>query len=245
MKKTILSFLTFCLCTVTLFAQDADKLRDEGDAALKEKNYAVALAKYSEYLKLTNYEDAARIFNTGYSADQVKDYKEAAKYYDMAVKKGYNKENSYVGKVKALRDLDSRDEFITVLNEALKEFPTNVNLGKLGYAYLMKEAQAEQKAGNIAGAEKLFKQVLVVPDKTHKCNALYSLGILFYNNGAKILQAATPLATSDPDKYATEKGKADADFKKSKEYLEQALVEVPTNENAKKSLEAVNKVLTR
>lgn len=244
-KKRILYLLTFCLCVGNLFAQDADKLRDEGDAALKEKNYTVALAKYSEYLKLTDYEDGARIFNAGFSADQVKNYEEAAKFFDMAMKKGYNKENAAVGRVKALRDLDKRDEFITALSEGLKEFPNNANLGRLGYAYLMKEAQAEQKNGNINEAEKLFKDVLMVSDKTHKGNALYSLGILFYNNGAKVLQAATPLATSDPDKYTAEKAKADADFNKAKEYLEQALVESPANENAKKSLEAVNKVIAQ
>ncbi|MDH6306937.1 pilus assembly protein Flp/PilA [Parabacteroides sp. PF5-5] len=243
MKKVLLFVLTLFLCTGSLFAQDADQLRDEGDAALKEKNYALALTKYSEYLKLTDYQDAARIFNTGYSADQAKNYAEAVRFFGMAIEKNYNKENAYVGKVKALRDLDKKDEFIAALGEGLKDFPTNVNLGKLGYGYLMKVAQAEQKSGNIAEAEKLFKEVLVVPDKTHKGNALYSLGILFFNNGAKALQAASPLATSDPDKYAAEKAKANEDFKKAKTYLEQALVESPANENAKKSLENVNKAL--
>ena len=64
MKKIIL-LLAFCLSVGNLFAQDAnaDKLREEGDAAMTAKNYPEVVAKYSEYLKLTNYEDESRIFN--------------------------------------------------------------------------------------------------------------------------------------------------------------------------------------
>lgn len=63
MKKIIL-LLAFCLSVGNLFAQDAnaDKLREEGDAAMTAKNYPEVVAKYSEYLKLTNYEDESRIF---------------------------------------------------------------------------------------------------------------------------------------------------------------------------------------
>ena len=54
MKKIIL-LLAFCLSVGNLFAQDAnaDKLREEGDAAMTAKNYPEVVAKYSEYLKLT------------------------------------------------------------------------------------------------------------------------------------------------------------------------------------------------
>ena len=67
MKKIIL-LLAFCLSVGNLFAQDAnaDKLREEGDAAMTAKNYPEVVAKYSEYLKLTNYEDESRIFNCAF-----------------------------------------------------------------------------------------------------------------------------------------------------------------------------------
>lgn len=53
MKKIIL-LLAFCLSVGNLFAQDAnaDKLREEGDAAMTAKNYPEVVAKYSEYLNL-------------------------------------------------------------------------------------------------------------------------------------------------------------------------------------------------
>lgn len=244
MKKVIL-LLAFCLSIGNLFAQDADKLRDEGDTALKAKNYPEALTKYSAFLEATNYEDTGRIFNAGFCADQAKKYEEAVKFFDMSIQKNYNTDDSYVGKAKALRDLNKAAEFTATVEAGLKAFPDNTNLEKMLYVYCMKQAQAAQKAGKIDEAEELFKDVLVINNKTYKGNALYSLGILFYNNGAKTLQAATPLATSDADKYATEKAKATADFKKSKDYLEQGLAITPENESIKKSLDAVNKNLAQ
>lgn len=53
MKKIVL-LVALCLCVGNLFAQDADKLRDEGDAALKAKDYATVVTKYGEYLKQNN-----------------------------------------------------------------------------------------------------------------------------------------------------------------------------------------------
>ena len=88
MKKIIL-LLAFCLSVGNLFAQDAnaDKLREEGDAAMTAKNYPEVVAKYSEYLKLTNYEDESRIFNCAFAAYNAKKYDDAIKFYDMAIQK--------------------------------------------------------------------------------------------------------------------------------------------------------------
>ena len=47
MKKIVL-LVALCLCVGNLFAQDADKLRDEGDAALKAKE----LPRHRPYLQL-------------------------------------------------------------------------------------------------------------------------------------------------------------------------------------------------
>lgn len=89
MKKIVL-LLAFCLSIGNLFAQDADKLRDEGDAALKAKNYAEAFTKYDAFLKQTNNEDADRVFNCGFAAFQAKKYEDAVKYYDLAIQKNKN-----------------------------------------------------------------------------------------------------------------------------------------------------------
>lgn len=237
MKKIIL-LLALCLCVGNLFAQDADKLRDEGDAASKAKNYPEALAKYGEYLKATDYKDEGRIFNAGFCAMQAKNYAEAVKYFEMSVKNNYNADDAYIGLAQAYRNLNKKTEFMTTIENGLKAYPDNANMEKLLYVQCMKDGQAAQKANNMSEAEKLFKEVLVVSNKQYKGNALYSLGSMFYGKGAQELQAATPLATSDPDKYKTEKAKAEANLTKAKEYLTEAISVDPPNDKSKKILDA-------
>ena len=238
MKKIVL-LVAFCLCMGNIFAQDADKLRDEGDAALNAKNYTEALAKYGEYLKLNEYKDTVRIFNCAFSATQAKNYAEAAKYFDMAIKLNYNLDDSYTGAAMAYRSLNKSEEFFKTVEEGLKAFPGNANLEKMLYSYGIKQGQAAQKKGDIAGAEALYKNVLIASNKKYQEGALYSLGAMLYNQGATALQKATPLATSEPDKYKAEKAKADAQLKEAKEYLDKALALNPNNANVKKLVDAI------
>jgi pilus assembly protein Flp/PilA len=215
--------------------------------ALKAKDYATVVTKYGEYLKQNNYQDTARIFNCGYAANQAKNYAEAAKYFDMAVKMNYNVDDSYVGEAMAYRNLNKTEEFLTTVKEGLKVIPdgnkNKTNLEKLLYGYCIKQGQAAQKKGDLAGAEKMYKEVLAVSNKDYQSNAYYSLGAMLYGNGAKILQAATPIATSEPDKYNAEKAKADKDFKQAKEYLTKAVELDPKDENSKKILASINDIL--
>ena len=198
------------------------------------------VAKYSEYLKLTNYEDESRIFNCAFAAYNAKKYDDAIKFYDMAIQKGYKADDAYVGKAMSLRSQDKAADFTATVEAGLKANAQNANLEKLLYAYCMKKGQAAQKAGKTEEAEELFKDVLVVSNAKYKGNALYSLGVMFYNAGAKILADANPIATSDPDKYAAEKKKADAQMAKAKGYLEQAVALNAADANSKKILDAIN-----
>ena len=195
---------------------------------------------YSEYLKLTNYEDESRIFNCAFAAYNAKKYDDAIKFYDMAIQKGYKADDAYVGKAMSLRSQDKAADFTATVEAGLKANAQNANLEKLLYAYCMKKGQAAQKAGKTEEAEELFKDVLVVSNAKYKGNALYSLGVMFYNAGAKILADANPIATSDPDKYAAEKKKADAQMAKAKGYLEQAVALNAADANSKKILDAIN-----
>ena len=75
--------------------------------------------------------------------------------------------------------------------------------------------------------------------KQYKTNALYSLGVLCYNDGANILKKAAPLANSDADKYAAEKEKADGRFKEAIGYLEEATKVSPEDTKSKTMLSQV------
>lgn len=238
MKKIVL-LVAFCLCMGNIFAQDADKLRDEGDAALNAKNYTEALAKYGEYLKLNEYKDTVRIFNCAFSATQAKNYAEAAKYFDMAIKLNYNLDDSYTGAAMAYRSLNKSEEFFKTVEEGLKAFPGNANLEKMLYSYGIKQGQAAQKKGDIETATKMYKAVLVASNKKYKEGALYSLGGMLYNQGATKLTEIYPLASSDPEKYKAEKAKADAQLTEAKGYLDEVMKLNPNNANAKKLVDAI------
>ena len=103
--------------------------------------------------------------------------------------------------------------------------------------------QKFQKANDIAKAEESYKKVTTLSGKKWKTDALYSLGVLFYNNGATVLKKAAPLANSDADKYATEKAAADADFKKAADYLQEAATLSPERAEIKKMLTQVQESL--
>ena len=238
MKKIVL-LVAFCLGIGSAFAQDIEKLKADGDAALNAKNYTEALAKYGEYLKLTEYKDTVRIFNCGFCANQAKNYAEAAKYFDMAVKFNYNLDDSYTGEAMAYRNLNKTEEFFDTVEAGLKALPGNANLEKMLYAYGIKQGQAAQKKGDIETATRMYKAVLNSSNKKHQEGAYQSLGGMLYNAGATKLNEIHPLATSDPDKYKTEKAKADAQLKEAKGYLDKALELNPNNANAKKLVDAI------
>ncbi|MCI1648579.1 MAG: hypothetical protein LKI39_12970 [Bacteroides sp.] len=240
MKKFIL-FLALCSAVTNFFGQNADpsQLMKDGNNALNAKNYQVAFTKYSKYLTQTNFQDSVTAYNCGVCADKIKKPAEAAKYFDVAIQKKYNLANAYIGKASALRDLKKDDDYIATLKEGMAAVSNNSTLEKLYAIYYLKKGISEQKAGKIEGAEENYNKVLDVSSKKWKTDALYSLGVLFYNHGANTLKAAIPLASSDQTKYTAEKEKANADFKKAKDYLEQALQLSPNRAAAKTILTQV------
>ena len=238
MKKFSI-LVALCCVTGSIFAQTApSQIKKEGNDALNAKNYEVAFTKYDSYLKQTNGTDSVTAYNCGVCADKTKRYADAAKYFDIAIQKNYNLANAYIGKAGALKDLKKNPEYVETLEAGLKAVPGNKTLEKLYAIYYLKEGQKFQKTGNIEKAEENYKQVTTLSSKKWKTDALYSLGVLFFNNGADILKKAAPLA-SDADKYAAEKAKADADFKKANDYLQEATTLSPERPEVKKMLTQV------
>lgn len=239
MKKLILLF-AFCISVASLFAQtDPNQLKKEGSDAFNSKNYPVAYAKFSEYLKITNKQDSATAYYCGISADGIKKYAEAVTYYDIAIQKNFNLGNAYARKALALDALKKNDEYLATLEEGLKAVPDNSSLQKNYGLYYLKAGVNAQKAGKTADAEECYKKLITLNNKKYKTDALYSLGVLCYNDGANVLKKAAPLANSDADKYATEKANADAKFKEAVDYLEEAMKTSPERAEIKKMLTQV------
>ena len=244
MKKLIL-LCAVCLTATNFLAQtiDPNVLKKEGGEAFNAKDYTVAYAKYSEYLKQTNNQDSVTAYYCGIAADELKKYAEAVTYFDIAIQKQYNLGNAYARKALALSELKKTDEYLATLEEGLKVAPGNKTLEKNYGLYYLKEGTKAQKAGNVAKAEENYKKVTTLSDKKLKTDALYRLGVLCYNNGANNLKKAAPLATSDADKYAKEKAEANAQFKEACEYLEEALKISPERTEIKTILGQVKDVM--
>lgn len=240
MKKLFL-LCVMGLATSGLFAQTTDPLvlKNEGSEAFNSKNYPVAYAKYSQYLKQTNNQDSVTAYFCGMAASSLKKYNEAVTYYDIAIQKNYNAGNAYARKALALKALKKQDEYLKTLEDGLAVDPNNKTLVKSFGLHYLKAGIMAQKANDDAKAKECYKKVSTLSNKKMKTDALYSLGILCYNNGANILKKAAPLANSDADKYAAEKALADGEFKEAVGYLEEAVALSPERAEVKTILSQV------
>ena len=232
--KRIAFLILSVLLTVSVFAQDPGATeKNAGNAAVKAKNYPEAFKQYEAYLKIVNNKDNATVYN----------YAAAEKYFDMSIKNNYKGASSYLGKAQAQKSQNKTAEMLTTLQDGMKAFPGNMKLETMYAAYYMKEGQTFQKAGDEAKAAENYTKVVNLTTKSFKTQGLASLASLYFNNGAKILQAATPIANSDKAKYDAEKAKAVNDFKKAKDYLVQAQSLDPANQDVKDLMKQVNEAL--
>lgn len=242
--KRIAFILLSILFSAGVFAQEPGAAeKNAGNDALKAKNYAEALKKYEEYLKIVDYKDNATVFNTAYCANKIKDYAAAEKYFDMSIKNKYKAASSYLGKAQALKNQKKDADMLVTLQEGLKAFPGNMKLETMYATYYLKEGQKFQKAGNESKAAENYTKITSLSNKSFKTQGYVSLAGLFFNNGAKILQDATPIANTDKAKYDAEKAKAVNDFKKAKDYLTQAQSLEPANQDVKDLMKQVNEAL--
>lgn len=244
MKRIALLILSVLL-TLTVFAQTTPgaKEKNAGNDAWKAKNYAEAFKNFEAYLKAVDFKDNAYIYNTATAAAKAKNYAAAEKYYDMAIKNKYKTASAYHGKAIALKEQKKTSEMLTTLEEGMKAFPGNVKLEQMYATYFLKEGQNFQKAGNEAKAAENYLKIVSLKTKSYKTQGYLSLATLYFNNGAKVIAAANPIANTDKAKFESEKAKAVADFKKAKDYLVQAQSVEPANQDVKDLMKQVNEAI--
>ncbi len=244
MKRIALLILSVLL-TLTVFAQTTPgaKEKNAGNDAWKAKNYAEAFKNFEAYLKAVDFKDNAYIYNTATAAAKAKNYAAAEKYYDMAIKNKYKAASAYHGKAIALKEQKKTSEMLTTLEEGMKAFPGNVKLEQMYATYFLKEGQNFQKAGNEAKAAENYLKIVSLKTKSYKTQGYLSLATLYFNNGAKVIAAANPIANTDKAKFESEKAKAVADFKKAKDYLMQAQSVEPANQDVKDLMKQVNEAI--
>jgi tetratricopeptide (TPR) repeat protein len=131
--------LLFGLFTAT-FAQEeksAAEFKNEGNAALKAKDYKTAMAAYESAIDVWDEAeemDAAMIYNTATCARKLNDNEKSLKYYGQAKELGYKGDISTYYTGLAYKDNDQMEEMENTLLGGIEEFPTSKYLN-----YMKKE----------------------------------------------------------------------------------------------------------
>lgn len=243
MKKLILT-LVVCMSVLGAFAQDAVKLKNDGNAALKAKDYKTAIVHLENYLRTPEASaDIKTVYNVGYAAYKIKDYAKSVIYFDKAIAAKYKLSSSYLRKATSLKKQKKYDEMVATLKAGMAAVPAkNAKLAKtLAKHYLIKGQKAQQ-ASKFAAAEKSYKKAIEVKSAM-KTDAIVSLGSLYFGKGAKIQAAANPLANTEKAKFAAQIVKAKSFYKKAAAQYTKAKTLAPEREDVDSLLNEVKAVL--
>lgn len=243
MKKLILT-LAVCLSILGAFAQDAVQLKNDGNAALKAKDYKTAIVHLENYLRTPEAsEDIKTVYNVGFAAYKVKDYAKSVIYFDKAIAAKYKLSSSYLRKATSLKKQKKYDEMVATLKAGIAAVPAkNAKLSKTLAKHYLIEGQKAQKSSKYAKAEAAYKKAIEVKSSM-KTDAIVSLGSLYFGKGATIQAKANPLANTEKAKFAAEIAKAKSYYKKAVAQYEKAKTLAPAREDVDSLLKEVKAVL--
>ncbi len=148
-----LSFLLMFFVGMAV-AQDksAAELKNEGNEALRTKNYKQALELFEQSIAVWGEEemDAAMVYNAATCARKIKDDEKALKYFKESKKLGYNPDVSTYYIANSLKKMEKDEEMEKVLIDGIKEFSTSKYVGhmkKMLVTYYLKLGSDEYTAG--------------------------------------------------------------------------------------------------
>ncbi|MCT4614997.1 MAG: hypothetical protein N4A49_09010 [Marinifilaceae bacterium] len=239
MKKFLFVFAV-CLFSISTFAQSAAELKNAANESLRSKDYAGALVNFEKFFAADDtFEDNASVYNAGYAALKSKKYGKALKYFDKTINANYKLAKSYRFKAYSFQKMKKFDEMIAVLNtgiEACKANNKNRKLVAMLGKHYFKQGVKALKDKKESEAESNFLLAVAYKFK-NQANAYVNLATIYFNRGASILQAATPHANTQVEKYKAEATKAEDLFKKALDQVVKAKEINPENAAAK-SLES-------
>jgi tetratricopeptide (TPR) repeat protein len=165
-------FVVFLLSFVVLAinAQVVEKtfaeLKNEGNAAVKVKDYAKALELYEQALVkngATPIADTTMMFNMGYCAYSAKNYDKALTYFDKSLAENHMKVSSFLFKSDSYKALKNDAESLKAMEAALAIAPADAKVKSKLAAYYVKGATASYSKGseivNKANAEVAAKKM--------------------------------------------------------------------------------------
>lgn len=192
--------------------------------------------------------DTVVIYYTGLSAQLATDYETAIKFYKKAIEYGYDGGggNIYYNLFEAYQSLDKAEEGLQYLENGFVKYPQNQSIlyGLINYyinkgedpskvlEYIHKamevdvnspslyfaEGMLQDKLGNFEAAENSYKKAIEI--KPDFFDALYNIGVLYYNKGVKYIEEANLVPAREVERYDSLLDKASIEFKHSLPYME-------------------------
>ncbi|MCU4157249.1 tetratricopeptide repeat protein [Carboxylicivirga sp. A043] len=132
--------------------ESAAELKNQGNEALRAKNYKGALELFEKAIAAWGDEemDAAMVYNTATSARKIKDYEKAQKYYDESKNLGYKADVSTYYIASSLKSLGKNEEMEKVLLAGIDEYGTSKyvkHMKKMLAGYYVKESNKLYQEG--------------------------------------------------------------------------------------------------
>lgn len=142
---TLSFLLMFFVGMAVAQEKSAAELKNEGNEALRSKNYKQAVELFEKSMAVWGEEemDAAMVFNTAVCARKIKDNDKAIKYYQEAKKLGYKADISTYYIASSYKKQGKNAEMEQVLIDGIKEFATSKyvrHMKKMLVTYYLKQS---------------------------------------------------------------------------------------------------------
>jgi len=240
---------------------------NSGISDFSAQNYEAAIEKFKiskEIMSHFNVIDSLSIYNTALSYEKMGKLDSALVKYQRAAEINYNVPTVYLLIANIQREQGNEDAAVETIKAARKKYPEDEGLlrEELNY-YLQNQMYAEAKERLNEAIDKnpedknlqyalgvvydeldeddkaieAYKAALAIDSSYFDAN--FNLGILYYNNGVEIIQAAGEIPPSEQKKYEAEVAKAKKLFSKAVPYLEKAKEMEPDDKNTLRSLMAI------
>lgn len=172
--KRLAVVLFLCFSFSLLYSQNAVTLKNEGNKAMTDKQYAKALVLYENALNVWGNRpmDNAMIFAMGACAYRINDMKKSLKYIDMSIAAGYSLDMAYQYKACIMKAQNNTDGYFKTVKEGMAKVPDSKALKEaLAKCYftegdnhyhaacdILKKAVDQVNAGKLSTSDKVFKE---------------------------------------------------------------------------------------
>ena len=196
--------LSFLIVGVVITAQDANLLKNDGNAALREKNYVKAHESYLKALELQEAEnivDTPLYYNAGYCAYKTKAYENAIELLSKSAEFKYKGYKSYLFLSDSYKKCDELEKAEETILKGMEEYPNEAKLknqaakiyltmGLVYYNEGNKIKKAANESGmNVTDIEKFKAEYVKADERFEKSLPIFEKAYQFDKENEKVIKA--------------------------------------------------------